>query len=338
MAKISLAGFKDPVRRPRFIIWTGVAVLVVAAVMIIALGVTSTRWFCADGCHKVQDDTILAYEASVHANISCMACHMPPGANPISFILHKAEALGELYLTVRNDYELPLNGQSHVALTMHSLQCTQCHKMENRTVTPSKGIKIDHAVHAEFNTGCAVCHNRVAHVENFELTLTDPKSGEPNRPHTDFMTMQACFRCHGLEESAAATGRCAACHEPGFDLMPENHRAEDFFPKGHGVMAKEAEAAVEAALASSDEHAAAPSSSPFAVQKAYASGAGGGDPLPFDQVPALIEEQREHGQDPMTTIGSYLPRTESVFYCATCHRQEFCKNCHDTLSSSDMFR
>ena len=83
MAKISLAGFKDPVRRPRYIIWTGVGVLILAAVMIVALGVTSTRWFCSEGCHKVQDDTIIAYSHSSHSEISCMACHMPVNTNPI---------------------------------------------------------------------------------------------------------------------------------------------------------------------------------------------------------------------------------------------------------------
>ncbi len=137
MAKISLAGFKDPVRRPRYIIWALVAVLVVAGVMVPVLGITSTRWFCAEGCHKVQDDTILAYEASTHSEISCMACHMPVNANPVVFLLHKAEALGELYLTVRDDFELPLNAESEVALTMATKQCTQCHNMPNRIVTPS---------------------------------------------------------------------------------------------------------------------------------------------------------------------------------------------------------
>ena len=68
----------------------------IAAVMIPVLGVTSTRWFCAEGCHKVQDDTIIAYQHSSHSKISCMACHMPVNANPVIFLLHKAEALGEL--------------------------------------------------------------------------------------------------------------------------------------------------------------------------------------------------------------------------------------------------
>ena len=156
MPKISLAGFKDPVRRPRYIIWTGVAVLVFAAVMIVALGVTSTRWFCAEGCHKVQDDTILAYEASTHSEISCMACHMPVKANPVIFIIHKAEALGELYLTLTNNFELPLNAESEVALTMASKQCTQCHNMANRQVTESPGIIMDHKPQEEINAACPV--------------------------------------------------------------------------------------------------------------------------------------------------------------------------------------
>ncbi len=174
MPKISLSGFTDPTRRPRYIVWTAVAVLVLAAVMISALGITSTRWFCAEGCHKVQDDTIIAYERSTHAEISCMACHMPVGATPVMFLLHKAEALGELYLTVTNNFELPLNAESELALTMPSTQCTQCHDPEKRVTTPSEGILIDHAVHAEEEVDCTLCHNRTAHVEDFELTLSDP--------------------------------------------------------------------------------------------------------------------------------------------------------------------
>jgi hypothetical protein len=358
MAKISLAGFKDPVRRPRYIIWTGVAVLVLAAVMIVALGVTSTRWFCAEGCHKVQDDTILAYEASTHSQISCMACHMPVNANPVIFILHKAEALGELYLTVRDDFELPLNAESHVALTMAETQCTQCHNMANRQVTPTEGVKIDHAVHSEVNAACPVCHNRVAHIENFELTLTDPQTGEPNTKHVEFMSMTACFRCHGLEAAAAAPGRCSACHPADFDLKPENHDEEDFLPAAHAEMALEAKAESEKAIAeaehgegeaASDEGSAegseegtegaegseAPAGegeesehSLITPEKAYASSGAEVEQVSLEEVPALIEEQRAEGEEHHESIGASLPTVESIFYCATCHTEQFCTNCH----------
>ena len=92
MAKFSLAGFKDPVRRPRYIIWTGVVLMLFAAFIVFALAFSSSRLFCAQVCHSVQDDSIFAYEASSHSEISCLACHIPVNANPIIFVIHKAEA------------------------------------------------------------------------------------------------------------------------------------------------------------------------------------------------------------------------------------------------------
>ncbi|MDY0087759.1 MAG: NapC/NirT family cytochrome c [Coriobacteriia bacterium] len=334
MAKISLAGFKDPVRRPRYIVWTGAVVLVLAAVVVVALGVTSTYWFCANGCHKVQDDTILAYDRSPHSEVSCMACHMPVAADPITFVLHKAEALGELYLTATNKFELPLNGGSHLALSaahMGSGQCTQCHNLNNRTVTPSPGIVIDHAVHDEAEIHCTVCHNRTAHVEDFELTLTDPTTGEPNQPHDDFMLMTACFRCHTLTDESpsgiSAPGACAACHTPDFELKPPNHFEDDFYPRGHADMALEDLAAQEEALSGgehgeeAEEGTSAPDAEPDAeetgtdesmlgVAKAYAADEGS------DDVP--MAEKLQH-----------LPRVATVGYCSTCHVEDrFCMDCH----------
>ena len=138
MAKISLAGFKDPIRRPRFIVWTGVAMLVAFSLFVIVLGGTSTRWFCANACHKVQDDLIASYEKGTHAQISCLACHEPVNANMVTFMLLKMKALGELYRATTNTYELPLNPGSALALNKEEMpteQCTQCHS-SNRKVTP----------------------------------------------------------------------------------------------------------------------------------------------------------------------------------------------------------
>lgn len=312
MGKISLAGFKDPVRRPRFIIWTFVLVLMLAAFVVVALGVTSTYWFCAEGCHKVQDDTIIAYEHSTHSEISCMACHMPVNADPITFVLHKMEALLELYMTVTDKYELPLNAESLVSLEMKAKQCTQCHNLKNREVTPSPGIKIDHEAHDTIELPCTVCHNRIAHKEDFELTLKDPNTGE-NHKHPDYMTMTACFRCHSLEKDAAAPGACAACHSPEFQLKPASHGEKDFYPKGHAEMAKEmkaesAEAAAEHAkeLAANGEKAE-PVSEVLEAQK-NAKG-----------------EEAAHGEG---VVWEKLPTVKSVFYCSTCHTEQFCSNCH----------
>jgi len=303
MARISLDGFRDPARRPRFIIWTAVAVLVIAAVMITVLGVTSTRWFCSEGCHKVQDDTITAYQHSSHSEISCMACHMPVNANPVVFILHKAEALGELYLTVTNNYSLPLNPESELALTIASTQCTQCHNPEKRPVTPTKGILIDHKVHEEKAVECGICHNRVAHNEDFKLTLTDPETGKPNRKHANFMTMTACFRCHtqtGESGGLEAPGECAACHPADFELKPPSHLVKGFFPEGH---AKLAQAEVKR------------------VQSFEAS-------APAESGSEQPATEGGEGSEATEELGPSLPPVESINECYTCHNESFCTDCH----------
>jgi hypothetical protein len=241
MAKISLAGFKDPVRRPRFIIWTFVVVLVLAAVVAVALGATSTRWFCAQVCHKVQDDSIAAYEASPHSEISCMACHEPVNANTLVFVLAKMKALGELYLTVTSKYELPLNQGSGLSLKeaeMGTKQCDQCHS-SNRVVTPSPGILIDHKIHADKGVWCTVCHNRTAHNEKGAPPKLTKVNGEPNTGHPDYMKMDACFRCHDLDGKKTAPGTCSLCHTPDFNLTPVSHETTSW-ATGHSAAAQAA--------------------------------------------------------------------------------------------------
>lgn len=331
MAKISLAGFKDPVRRPRYIIWTGVAVLGMIAFVMVALGVTSTYWFCAEGCHKVQDDTIIAYDASSHSKVSCMACHMPVNADPVTFLLHKAEALGELYLTVTNNFELPLNAHSHVALEMPEKQCTQCHS-ENREITPGPGIIIDHEIHHEEEVSCTMCHNRVAHPEDsFEPTLIDPASGEPSRKHENWMEMTACFRCHGLEEGAKAPGACAKCHPKGFELKPESHFEEGFYP------AKHAELALEAIEAVNEAKAEAEGGHEGEAEEGAEEGTEEGESEEGTETEGSEEttESSSLGVEAAMASGGgenpwaeEIPTVGEVNYCSTCHPSTFCSNCH----------
>ncbi len=238
-------GITDPRRRPRYVVTAGVVAVVLVAFTVVALGVSSTRWFCAESCHAAQDDTITAYRRSTHSQVSCMACHMPVNADPFTFVIHKAEKLGELYLMVTKDYHLPLNAESHLAQSedMPSEQCTQCHS-ENRKITPRKGIIINHEIHEKKKIQCTMCHNRVAHIEDFELKLRDPNTGEKNQKHDDFMEMIACFRCHGLESEAKAPGACSACHPKDFELRPASHLRSGFYTKfgdskGHTDLKKE---------------------------------------------------------------------------------------------------
>jgi len=246
VSRLSLKAFRDPVRRPRMIVWLGVWVLVIAAVAVAAIGATSTRWFCATGaCHTIQADALAGYENSSHSEISCLACHMPVEANTVVFLIHKVEAGVGGVVGVARGEELPLNAESELAMDtklMPERQCTQCHT-KNRKLTPGPGIVIDHAVHAEKGVTCTQCHNRVAHNEK-GLTLA-----KDSHPHEDFMKMEGCFRCHALEGQPTpkgglkAPGACGACHPKGFELKPANHIQPGFYQqygesKGHAAMAK----------------------------------------------------------------------------------------------------
>jgi hypothetical protein len=250
MAKISLSGFKDPVTRPRFVVWTFVVVFALAAFVVVMLGATSTFWFCETMCHKVQDDTINAYHASSHSQISCMACHEPVGADTFTFLFAKVKSGLEVIPTVGNTFSLPLNPGSALALKggkeMGSQQCTQCHSA-NRAVTPGSGLKIDHKVHADAGIWCTVCHNRVAHNDTAAPPTLVAPNGTKNVKHPNFMQMDYCYRCHDLEGKVkmtgigakAAPGTCSTCHPAGFDLVPESHKAADWSVKAHGDAAKE---------------------------------------------------------------------------------------------------
>ena len=349
MPKISLAGFKDPVKRPRYIIWTGVLVLVMASVVIVALGATSTYWFCGV-CHDAQADTIATYDASSHNKVSCMACHMPVNADPITYVLHKMTALGELYLTVTEKYEIPLNKGSHLSQDAHHMgseQCTQCHS-ENRIITPSDGIIIDHVIHEENSVHCTLCHNRVAHPEeDVTFVNTDPATGELNSGHPNFMEMTACFRCHSQEADGAAPGACSACHPADFELKPANHFETDFYPHGHAELAVESVEIVEASESGhgeeghEEEDAAEEGHEEEDSEEATEATEGDGASLGISAAFATeseattedaeaAEEDAHSGEDGDSEHGEEweLDPVDSVFYCYTCHKESFCTNCH----------
>jgi hypothetical protein len=284
------------------IIWLLVLGVAGAGLMVPTLAITSTRWFCANGCHKVQDDTIIAYERSVHKNVSCLACHMPVENNAVVFMLHKMEAVGEIVLAVTNSYTLPLNGESELALEMPIDQCPQCHNVIEKPVSPRTGYKIDHEAHVSRGIACTVCHNRAAHKEDFEFTLFDPRTGKSNHAHADFMTMTACFRCHSQEPAHdQPAGTCSLCHSQDFHLKPASHSDRSFPRKGHAELA-----------------AAEESRTPWLNSK---------DSTHFPEAELHAALGNKDGSQ---IHGLSLKTIDTVNLCSTCHARAFCTSCHGT--------
>lgn len=284
-----IAPFLDARRRPRAIITLGVGAIFMVILMVAGLVGTSFEWFCTTPCHTVHDDNTVAYKASSHKNVSCIACHEPVNASPLTFVMMKIHVLPDLPATIFGYYEAP-NLANHVATEMPSEQCTQCHNLDNRTVTTSLGLVMDHDVHEQNGVTCTTCHNRVAHNDDAitKFAVRD------NRAHDNWMKMDACFRCHSLEQDAKAPGECAKCHEPGFDLEPKSHDAKNWYAK----------------FGDSAGHAKAARAEAESVAKAHELNS------EFEPLDA------EHAEGPVL-----MPASE-VNSCTTCHKQDFCDSCH----------
>jgi len=307
-----IEAFRNPVSRPRAIIWTFAAVVALLLVVAVAMAATTSFWFCAEICHAVQDDSINAYLNSTHSNVACVSCHYKPGKSVLAYFESKiAAAVGELPPTLLGTYHIPLNPYSEIAMNgykMPSLQCLSCHQGGDRFVTPSPGIIMDHDIHDRYDIACAVCHNRVGHIEDgIELTLVDPQSGEPAFPHLDFMKMDACYRCHRLEDDGLAKfpspfknagGECALCHTSDFDLVPPSHKVADFIGI-HGKLAVDEDARVKEKLPKVTEY--------FEYKyKKY------GGPK-YDAESQAVKD---------------VPNGTLINTCYTCHPISFCNDCH----------
>lgn len=310
------SAFKDPVRRPRAIVWSGVALVVFVLIYGASMAATSTTWFCNNMCHNVHADNAKQYFAGVHSEVSCIACHYPPNFDPARFALDRVDKLLDIYPTITGTFEMPLNKYSRIGLELPAAQCTQCHG-PHRAVSPTRGLKIDHEAHSAKKINCTVCHNRVAHPEVFPLTLPG------NAKHEDFMTMRACFRCHSQENTErngfTAPGACPTCHTPGFKLEPASHTATPTAfahgatvwvgpasgsgaPSAHATAAKVDSAAVNAARTSW-----AP------IAKAF-----------VDEEPRIIMQFIDvDTEQPLD-----LPPVATVSECYSCHTQKFCDDCH----------
>lgn len=303
------ASFRDPVRRPRAIAWSVVVVLLAAGGYIGMNAVTSTRWFCNQVCHNVHLDNAAAYYNASHSEISCIACHYPPNMDPLSLAVDRADKMADVPPAITGDFEMPLNPNSRLALSIPEEQCLQCHNTDRNTPV-SPGIVIDHAAHREKGITCGACHNRVAHKEG-DLKLPG------NKPHEDFMQMTACFRCHSLTGKSVseyeAPGACKTCHPKDFDLVPPTHDVKNWYDakgdsSGH---AKAAKAGIEHAAELGAE---------WAKEK---SGFEDHEPRPLAAIALKMVNYDE-------SLKVMVPPVGTVDECKTCHKPDFCSSCHGT--------
>jgi nitrate/TMAO reductase-like tetraheme cytochrome c subunit len=189
-------------RRRWFAIVGLVAVFVVALMLLLYVPVraTSTSSYCSS-CHptKVAKTT---WQHSVHAKVSCVACHVPPGLGPsLAWRTREWVNIWATYLNIKNvsaNRSLPANAN-----------CTSCHSLKALGPTTTD-IRISHQVHVKLHgLRCVDCHDRVAHALPGQSTT---------------VSMTVCEMCHS---QTTRQDQCLFCHKtpPPANVHPANYIA-----------------------------------------------------------------------------------------------------------------
>ena len=85
---------------------------------------TETVEFCGKMCHRVMEPEYVAYQNSPHANVSCVECHVGPGAD--WYVKSKLSGLRQVFAVIKNDYPRPIPTPIK-DLRPARETCEQCH-------------------------------------------------------------------------------------------------------------------------------------------------------------------------------------------------------------------
>lgn len=85
---------------------------------------TESTEFCGELCHAVMHPEFIAYQASPHARVSCVDCHVGEGAS--YYVQSKLSGLYQVYAVLRNIYPKPIPTPVH-NLRPAQETCERCH-------------------------------------------------------------------------------------------------------------------------------------------------------------------------------------------------------------------
>jgi nitrate/TMAO reductase-like tetraheme cytochrome c subunit len=85
---------------------------------------TESVSFCGQTCHEVMQPEYTAYQTSPHARVTCVQCHIGPGAG--WFVRSKLSGLYQVYATLTNRYPQPIPTPIE-NLRPAQETCEQCH-------------------------------------------------------------------------------------------------------------------------------------------------------------------------------------------------------------------
>jgi nitrate/TMAO reductase-like tetraheme cytochrome c subunit len=188
--------WKNPVNRWKLLFISLFTVLALFGVTYGAIEATSTPSFCKT-CHEMGPEHI-TFEASAHNQISCVQCHVKPGA--VNEIVHKVESLKEVYYHVVG----PPNPIAQT-VAVENENCEQCHS-KNRLVTATGDLIVNHKGHIKEGIPCITCHSGVVHSKIVERGLN-------TQDNLDKWTPEVADKLMAKKYMAPNMGTCIDCHD-----------------------------------------------------------------------------------------------------------------------------
>ena len=85
---------------------------------------TESQAFCGQACHSVMEPEFVAHQSGPHANVSCVTCHVGPGAG--GFLAAKLNGTRQLWLAVSDTHSRPIPTPLRRMPDVRT-SCEQCH-------------------------------------------------------------------------------------------------------------------------------------------------------------------------------------------------------------------
>jgi hypothetical protein len=301
----------QPVRRPWYrrawFSWAVVIAIiaVILAVLVLPVAAQDTVAYCTS-C-KAMKPAEKTWAASAHKDVSCTACHIPPGAvAEARWRVREARNVWADYLGMPSGTDrgqLPTNAN-----------CLKCHPL-SKIPNENGTVRMNHKLHLNLRgLVCADCHDTVSH----------KKPGQP-----EGVRMLTCSMCHNEQ---GAPDKCTFCH---ITPPPENAHAPDF-ATGHGKEARLNEA--ECLRCHHDKknfcdkcHQSAPASHYSGSWRYTHAKDATADPgsceACHDKAYCAQCHQVNHPSDWIQTHGPVAKKGPSA--CLVCHPQGMCDRCHE---------
>ena len=215
---------------------------------------TESVTFCGQACHDVMKPEFVAYNASAHAKIRCVECHVGGGTE--AYVKSKFNGMRQLYGVVTGHYNRPIETPVH-NMREASETCQKCHWSEK-----FNGDQIKVFNHYEYDEKNSLNQTRMLikvgggslaggpiggihwHMSiNNEITFISSddrrqvipwvRMKEATGHITDFKTKDATLLPQDIEQSPKRKMDCIDCHNrPAHNYLSPNQAVDQAFDSG----------------------------------------------------------------------------------------------------------